>query len=97
MMVQDEYGEKLKMRVISAKFPLLSRFQGTDFEAIHSDISELWAICMHYLGTAQQKTSFGIFCKITQNTTPEENSQKMLNISSPIVLFSYREVKDILV
>ena len=23
---------------------------GTGFEAVHSDVSELWAICMHYLG-----------------------------------------------
>ena len=22
---------------------------GTGFEAVHSDVSELWAICMHYL------------------------------------------------
>ena len=23
---------------------------GTGFEAVHSDISQLWAICVHYLG-----------------------------------------------
>ena len=23
---------------------------GTGFDAVHSDVSELWAICMYYLG-----------------------------------------------
>ena len=36
---------------------------------------------------AHHRTTFGIFCYITQNTTPEENIQKMFHISSPIVLF----------
>ena len=44
--------------------------------------------------TAHHRTTFGIFCNITQNTTPEENSCKMFHISSPIVLFSYGKVKD---
>ena len=47
------------------------------------------------LETAHHRTTFGIFCNITQNTTPEENSQKMFHISSLIVLFSYGKVKDI--
>ena len=46
------------------------------------------------LETAHHRTTFGIFCNITQNTTPEENSQKMFHISSLIVLFSYGKVKD---
>ena len=33
------------------------------------------------LETAHHRTNFGIFCNITQNTTPEENSQKMFHIS----------------
>ena len=39
------------------------------------------------LETALHRTTLGIFCNITQNTTTEENSQKMFHISSPIVLF----------
>ena len=39
------------------------------------------------LETAHHCATFGIFCNITQNTTPEENSQKMFHISSLIVLF----------
>ena len=46
------------------------------------------------LETVHNRTTFGIFCSITQNTIPEENSQKMFHISSPIVLFSYGKVKD---
>ena len=23
--------------------------KSTDFETVHSDVSELWAVCMHYL------------------------------------------------
>ena len=34
------------------------------------------------LETAHHKTTLGIFCNITQKTTPEENSHKMLHISS---------------
>ena len=40
------------------------------------------------LETAHHRTTFRIFCNITQKTTPEENSHKMFHISSPIVLFS---------
>ena len=47
------------------------------------------------LETAHHRTTFEVFCNITQNTTPEENSQKMFHISSLIVLFSYGKVKDI--
>ena len=47
------------------------------------------------LETAYHRTTFGIFCNITQNTTSEENSKKMFYISSPTVLFSYGKVKDI--
>ena len=39
------------------------------------------------LETTHHRTTFGIFCNITQNATPEENSQKMFHISSLIVLF----------
>ena len=39
------------------------------------------------LETAHHRTTFRIFCNITQNTTPEDNSYKMFHISSPIVLF----------
>ena len=46
------------------------------------------------LETAHHWTTFGIFCNITQKTTPEENSYKMLHISLVIVLFSYGKVKD---
>ena len=35
------------------------------------------------------------YWNIIQNTTPEENSQRMFHISSPIVLCSYGKVKDI--
>ena len=41
--------------------------------------------------TAHHRTTFWIFCNITQNTTPEENNQKMFHISSPIVLFSWED------
>ena len=51
-------------------------------------------ICI-ILETAHHRTTFGISCNITENTTPEENSQKMFHISSPIVLFSYWKVRDI--
>ena len=47
------------------------------------------------LETVCHRTNFGIFCNITQNTRPEENSQKMFYISSPTVLFSYGKVRDI--
>ena len=47
------------------------------------------------LETAHHRATFGIFCNITQKTTPEENSCKMLHISSLIVLFSYGKVKDV--
>ena len=60
---------------------------GTGFEAVHSDVSELLATCMHYLGNY---SSWGYFWNIFQHytkTTPEENSHKMFHISSPIVLF----------
>ena len=43
------------------------------------------------LETTHHRITFRIFCNITQNTTPEENSQKMFHISSPIVLFSLWE------
>ena len=39
------------------------------------------------LETAHHRDTFGIFCNITQKTTPEENSCKMFHISSLIVLF----------
>ena len=47
------------------------------------------------LETAHHRATFGIFCNITQKTTPEENSHKMSHISLPIVLFSYGKVKNI--
>ena len=47
------------------------------------------------LETAYHRTTIGIFCNITQNTTPEENSHRVPRISSPIVFFSYGKVKDI--
>ena len=50
---------------------------------------------MYALETAHHRTTFGIFCNFTQNTIPEENSQKMFHISSPIILFSYGKFKDI--
>ena len=52
-------------------------------------------ICI-ILESAHHRTTFGIFGNITQNATPEENSQKMFSISLPIVLFTYGKVKDIL-
>ena len=45
--------------------------------------------------TAHYRTSFGIFCNITQKTIPEENNYNS-SISSLIVLFSYGKVKDVL-
>ena len=39
------------------------------------------------LEMAHHRTTFGIFCNITQNTTPEENINKRFHISSLIVLF----------
>ena len=47
------------------------------------------------LETADSRATFGIFCNITLNTTPEDNSQKMFHISSLIALFSFGKVKDI--
>ena len=41
------------------------------------------------LETAHHRTTFRIFCNITQKTTPEENTQKLFHISSMILLFSY--------
>ena len=41
------------------------------------------------LEIAHHRTTFGIFCNITQNTTPVENSQKMFHIS--FVLFFLSE------
>ena len=68
----------------------------TGFEAVHSDVSELWAICMHYCGNCSSLDYFQNILQHTQNTTPKENSQKMFhNISSLIVLFSYGKVKGI--
>ena len=49
------------------------------------DVSKLWTICI-ILETSHNRI-FGIFCSITQNTTPEGNSQRMFHISSSIVLF----------
>ena len=46
---------------------------------LHSDVFELQAICTHVLiilETAHHGTTLRIFCNITQNTTPVENSQK---------------------
>ena len=43
-------------------------------------------ICI-ILETAYHRTTFGIFCNITKNATPEENSWKMFHTSSPIVIF----------
>ena len=40
--------------------------------------------------------TYGIFCNIIQNITPEENTWKIFHISSPNVPFSYGKVKDIL-
>ena len=45
--------------------------------------------------TAHHRATFGIFWNSTQNTTPEENIQKMFHISSLIALFSYGKVKDV--
>ena len=46
-----------------------------------------YGLCVYIiLETAHHRTSFGIFCNITQKTTPEENSCKMFHISSPIEL-----------
>ena len=39
------------------------------------------------LETAHHRTTFRIFCNFTQKTIPEENSCKMLHISSQIVFF----------
>ena len=47
------------------------------------------------LATAHHRTTFRIFCNITQKTIPEENSKKMFHISSLNLLFSYGKVKDI--
>ena len=47
------------------------------------------------LETAHHRTTFGIFCNITQKITSEENSCKMFHISSLNVHFTYGKVKDI--
>ena len=49
------------------------------------------------LETAHHRTTFGKFCNTTQNTTPEENSQKMFHISSSIVLFLMRRSRTFLI
>ena len=49
------------------------------------------------LEAAHHRSTFGIFCKITQKTTPEENSCKMFHISSLNVFFPYGKVKDIFI
>ena len=49
------------------------------------------------LETAHHRTTFGMFCHITQKTTPEENSCQMFHISSEMIFFSYGKVKDIFV
>ena len=38
------------------------------------------------LETAHHRATFGIFCNITQNPTPEDNSQKIFLIASPIYI-----------
>ena len=43
------------------------------------------------LETAHHRTIFRLLCNITQNTTPEENSQKMFYISLPICTFFLQE------
>ena len=60
---------------------------GTGFEAVHSDVFSYGLYVCIILETASHRTTFRIFCNITQNTTPEENSCKMFQISSLIVLF----------
>ena len=50
-------------------------------------------VCIIFV-TAHHKTTLGIFCNITQKTTPEEYSQKMFHISSLTVFFSYGKAKD---
>ena len=47
------------------------------------------------LETSHHRTTFGIFCNITQKTTPEENTHKCY--SSLIVHLSYGKVKDIFI
>ena len=54
-----------------------------------------WLYICIIMVTAHHKTTLGIFCNITQKTTPEENSQKMFHISSLIVPFSYGKVKEV--
>ena len=56
-------------------------------------LSYVLYVCI-ILETAHHRTTFTIFCNITQKTTPEENSHKMFHNPSPIVLFSYGKVKD---
>ena len=41
--------------------------------------------------TAFHRTAFRIFCNITQNTTPEENSQKMFHISYQLYFFLWED------
>ena len=47
------------------------------------------------LETAHHRTTFVIFCNITQKTTLDENSHKMFDISSLIALFSYGKVRHV--
>ena len=47
------------------------------------------------LETVHHRATLEIFGNITKMTTSDENSHKMFNISSPIVLFPYGKVKDI--
>ena len=41
------------------------------------------------LEIAHHRTTFGIFCNITQNTTPEENSQKNVSYFFHHLYFSF--------
>ena len=34
---------------------------GTGFEAVHSDVSQLWAICMHYTTPEENSQKISIF------------------------------------
>ena len=68
----------------------------TGFEVVYSDVSEFWAICMHYL---EKLIIIGLlleyFAALLKILHLKKLATKIFQISLPIVLFSYGKVKEI--
>ena len=78
----SEWLDTLHMKVFGC-----ADYNGTGFGAIHSDGLRYGLHVCIILEAAHHRTTFRIFCNVTQKTTLKENSHKMFHISSLIVLF----------